>query len=80
MDDDGQQSASCGPALPCDDGDPGPLDLGVLFRIAFAANCRFAGLADSGPCTLTAGELAGLCRMMFAAGFDAALEEIGYGG
>ncbi len=85
MDDDGQPSAGQGggdPALMRDDGDPEALDLGGKFRIAFARYCAvadLADLADSEPCSLTFGQLAELCELMFAAGFDAALEEIGYG-
>ncbi len=82
MDDDGQPSAgqSCGdPALVSDNGDPEALDLRAKFRIAFARHCAAADLPGSEPCLLTVGQLAELCELMFAAGFDAALEEIGYG-
>jgi hypothetical protein len=67
------------PALLRDQDDPEALDLGARFRIAFARHCAVADLADSEPCSLTVGQLAELCELMFAVGFDAALEEIGYG-
>ncbi len=78
MDDEGQPSARGDPASRCDD-DPEALDLRAGFRTAFARNCTFAHLGDSERCSMTVVELAELCELMYVAGFDAALEEIGYG-
>jgi hypothetical protein len=79
MNDDGQPPAGLVGGDPALLRDPEALDLGGRFRIAFARLCAVADLADSEPCSLTVRQLAELCELMFAAGFDAALEEIGYG-